>query len=213
VVVFLVRQVGVGVVVGAGIGWVATIAAQRAAQVPTGLALVGSFATAAISYGAAAALGGSGFLAVYLAGLALGGVTVADKPAVLAFHEGLAAVAEIGMFVALGLLVFPSQLGDVAVKGVLLASITAVIARPVSARVATWKEGFSASERVLLGWAGLRGAVPVILATFPVIRQVPHSLEFFNIVFFAVLLSAAVQGLTIHPLASKLGIPVQPRSG
>jgi len=213
VVVFLVRQVGVGVVVGAGIGWLATIAAQRAAQVPTGLALVGSFATAAISYGAAAALGGSGFLAVYLAGLALGGVTVADKPAVLAFHEGLAAVAEIGMFVALGLLVFPSQLGDVAVKGVLLASITAVIARPVSALVATWKEGFSASERVLLGWAGLRGAVPVILATFPVIRQVPHSLEFFNIVFFAVLLSAAVQGLTIHPLASKLGIPVQPRSG
>ena len=131
----------------------------------------------------------------------------------LAFHEGLASVAEIGMFVALGLLVFPSQLGHVAIKGVLLALITAVIARPVAALLATSKQGFSGSERILLSWAGLRGAVPVILATFPVIRHVPHSLDFFNIVFFAVLLSAAIQGLTIQPLASKLGVPAQPRVG
>lgn len=208
---FLVRQVGVGVVVGAGIGWLATIAARHTRQVPTGLALVGSLATAAISYGAAAELGGSGFLAVYLAGLALGCAALPHQPAVLAFHEGLASVAEIGMFVALGLLVFPSQLGHVAIKGVLLALITAVIARPIAALLATWKEGFSRRERILLGWAGLRGAVPVILATFPVIRHVPHSLDFFNIVFFAVLLSAAIQGMTIQPLASKLRIPAQPR--
>jgi cell volume regulation protein A len=204
--VFLAREVGVGLIVGAGVGLLAVAASQRVAQLPTGLLLVGSFATAAIAYGAAGALGGSGFLAVYMAGLALGDANLRDKPAVLAFHDGLASVAEIGMFLALGLLVFPSQLGGVAVKGVLLAVITAFIARPIAALLATWKEGLSGRERILLGWAGLRGAVPVILATFPVIRHVPHSLEFFNIVFFAVVLSAAVQGVTIQPLASRLRI-------
>ena len=110
------------------------------------------------------------------------------------------------MFLALGLLVFPSQLGSVAVKGLLLAAITTVLARPLATMLATCRQGFSAGERLLLGWAGLRGAVPVILATLPVIRHVPHSVEFFNIVFFAVLLSAAVQGITIQPLASRLRI-------
>lgn len=206
IVVFLLQQVGVGVAVGAGAGWLAIAAIGRRAQLPSSLALVASFATAAISYGAAGALGGSGFVAVYLTGLALGGAPLRHKRVVLAFHEGLASVAEIGMFLALGLLVFPSQLGDVALKGILLALITAFVARPFAVALATWKEGFSRRERALLGWAGLRGAVPVILATFPVIRHVPDSLEFFNIVFFAVLLSAAIQGLTIQTVASKLGI-------
>jgi cell volume regulation protein A len=145
-------------------------------------------------------------VAVYLTGLALGSAPLRHKPAVLAFHDGLASVAEIGMFLALGLLVFPSQLGDVALKGILLALITALVARPIAVALTTWNESFNRRERILLGWAGMRGAVPVILATFPVIRHVPDSLEFFNIIFFAVLLSAALQGLTIQPLASKLGI-------
>jgi cell volume regulation protein A len=208
--VFLVRELGVGVAVGAGVGWLAITATERGAKLPTGLALVGSLATAAISYGAAGALEGSGFVAVYLTGLGLGSARLRDKPAVLAFHEGLASVAEIGMFLALGLLVFPSQLGDVAVKGILLALITAFVARPFAVAVTTWNEGWNRRERVLLGWAGLRGAVPVILATFPVIRHVPDSLEFFNIIFFAVFLSAAIQGLTIQTLASMLGISARP---
>ncbi|HEY2768271.1 MAG TPA: potassium/proton antiporter [Solirubrobacteraceae bacterium] len=210
VAVFLLQQVGVGVAVGVGTGRLAIAAMGRRAQLPTSLALVASFATAAISYGAAGALGGSGFVAVYLTGLALGSAPLRHKHVVLAFHEGLASVAEIGMFLALGLLVFPSQLGDVAVKGILLALITAFVARPLGVALATWKEGFSRRERALLGWAGLRGAVPVILATFPVIRHVPDSLEFFNIIFFAVLLSATIQGLTIQPFASQLGIATRP---
>jgi potassium/hydrogen antiporter len=206
ILVFLVREVGIGVAVGAGIGWLTSAGAQRAPELPNGLALVGSVASAAIAYGAAGALGGSGFIAVYLAGLALGSAKLRDKAAVLTFHEGLASVAEIGMFLTLGLLVFPSQLGDVAIRGVLVAVIIAVVARPVATVLATWKQAFNMRERIVLGWAGLRGAVPVILATFPVIRQVPRSLEFFNIVFFAVLLSAAIQGLTVETVASKLGI-------
>jgi cell volume regulation protein A len=202
--VFIVREIGIGTITGLLVGAVAAFAARRAPELPSGTALVASFAIAAIAYGAAAALGGSGFVAVYLAGLALGDVSSREKPAVLAFHNGLASVAEFGMFLALGLLVFPSQLGDVAVKGLLLAAVMAFVARPIATFLATCGQRFSRSERVLLGWAGLRGAVPVILATLPVIRHVPQSLDFFNIVFFAVLLSAAIQGATIQPLATTL---------
>jgi cell volume regulation protein A len=144
-----------------------------------------------------------------MVGLSLGDAQLPDRRSVLAFHEGLATLAEIGMFLALGLLVFPSQLGAIADKGILLALIVALVARPVAATLATVGERFHRRERLLLGWAGLRGAIPVILATFPIIRHVPRSLEFFNIVFFAVLFSAALQGLTINTLASRLGVAVR----
>jgi cell volume regulation protein A len=113
-------------------------------------------------------------------------------------------VAEIGMFFALGLLVFPSQFGPIAVKALLLALITALVARPVAVAVATVRQGFRPAERVVLAWAGLRGAIPVILATFAVIEGVPRSIEMLNIVFFAVLLSAMLQGPTVHKLAVRI---------
>ena len=113
-------------------------------------------------------------------------------------------VAEIGMFFALGLLVFPSQFGPIAIKALLLALITALVARPVAVALATVGQGFAPSERIVLAWAGLRGAVPVILATFAVIDGVPRSIEMLNIVFFAVLLSAALQGPTVHKLAARI---------
>jgi potassium/hydrogen antiporter len=165
---------------------------------------VGSFAAAAVAFGAAGAVGGSGFLAVYLAGLVVGSARLPARPSLLAFHEGLASVAEIGLFLALGLLVFPSQLGGVLVEATLLALVVAVLARPVAAAVATSFDGLTREDRLLLGWAGLRGAVPVVLATFPVIEGIPRSLEFFNIVFFAVLVSTLVQGSTVGPLARRL---------
>jgi potassium/hydrogen antiporter len=149
---------------------------------------------------------GSGFLAAYLAGLVVGSFDIPDRGSVLAFHEGLAAVAEIGMFFALGLLVFPSQLGGVLVEGTLLALVVAFVARPLAAAVATAFERLRGGERVLIGWAGLRGAVPVVLATFPIIEGVRDSVEFFNIVFFAVLVSTLIQGTTVVPLARRLGL-------
>jgi cell volume regulation protein A len=113
-------------------------------------------------------------------------------------------VAEIGMFFALGLLVFPSQFGPIAVKGVLLALLTALIARPIASTVATVGQGFTRRARVMLAAAGLRGAVPVILATFAVIESVPRSVELLNIVFFSVLVSAALQGAMVQVLAERL---------
>lgn len=205
-VVFLGRQILVGGVAGAVVGLVAAAGLRRGDRAPAGLSLVGSLAAAAIAYGAAGVLGGSGFLGVYVAGLVVGGVDLGERPGVAAFHEGLASVAEIGLFLALGLLVFPSQLGGVAVKGILLALVIAFVARPVSAGLATVRSGLSCGERVVLGWAGLRGAIPVVLATFPIIAGVRGSLEFFNLVFFAVLVSAVVQGSTVEPLARRLGV-------
>ena len=204
VVAFLGRELALGVAVGAVGGVLAARAAAHADRLPNGLVLVGSLAVAALAYGVAGTLGGSGFLAVDLVGLAVGGAPLVDREPTVAFHRGLAMVAEIGMFFALGLLVFPSQFGPIAVKAVLLALITALVARPVAVALATIRQGFAASERVVLAWGGLRGAVPVILATFAVIEGVPRSIEMLNIVFFAVLLSAAVQGPMVHQLAARL---------
>jgi len=205
-ILFFTRELIVGAAVGTGLGWLAAIGLKRASSAPPALSLVASLATAAIAFGAAVLLHGSGFLAVYVAGLTLGGMRLDSRPALLAFHEGLASVAEIGLFLALGLLVFPSQLGDVAVKGILLALVIALIARPIAVGAATMLSGLSRSERVLLSWAGLRGAIPVVLATFAVIAHVPRSLHFFNIVFFAVVVSAVIQGSTVEFLARRLNV-------
>src|SRR3954447_10493623 len=201
-----VRQLGIGLAVGLAAGWLAVQAFRRAQLASAGLYPVASLATVALAYGAADSLHGSGFLAVYLAGLALGSANVPAKQTTVNFHQGLSWVAQLAMFVTLGLLVFPSDLGSVAVEGTVLALVVVFVARPVGVVLATAPFGFSAAERVLLGWAGLRGAVPVVLATFPVIAGVEDSLEFFNIVFFAVLLSTLLQGATFEPLANRLGV-------
>src|SRR5215212_8448077 len=198
------REVAIGGAFGAAIGLGAVWAFQRVQLATPGLYPVASIATAALAFGAADALHGSGFLAVYLAGLALGSAPIPARHTITTFHQGMAWIAQLGMFLVLGLLVFPSQLPDVAVEGTVLALVLVLLARPVAAFLASWGP-FGAADRAVLGWAGLRGAVPVVLATFPVIAGVPHSTEFFDIVFFAVLLSTVLQGATIEALARRLG--------
>ena len=210
-------EMGIGAAVGLGVGLLAVRALRRAKLASPGLYPVATLSTAGLAFGGAATLSGSGFLAAYLAGLMLGSGRIPAKQTVTVFHEGLAWVAQIAMFLALGLLVFPSELGDVWVEGTLLALLLVFVARPLSAAVATALDRFSAGERVVLGWAGLRGAVPVVLATFAVIEGVPEGRteEFFNIVFFAVVISTLLQGTTVEWLARKLGVttsePALPR--
>src|SRR4051794_4449087 len=201
----LVRQLGIGLAVGVAIGWLGVQAFNRLRLASTGLYPVASICVAALAFGAADVAHGSGFLAVYLVGLALGSAAIPARQTVTAFHHGVAWVAQIALFLTLGLLVFPSQLGDVAVEGTILALVMALIARPAATMVATLLSEYSMSERLVLGWAGLRGAVPGVLATFPVIAHVPHSQEFFNITFFAVVISTVLQGLTFEPFAHALG--------
>jgi potassium/hydrogen antiporter len=215
VLVLLVRQLGIGLAVGVAVGWLAVQGFRRAQLATGGLYPVASLATAALAFGGADALHGSGFLAVYLAGLALGSGTIPAQQTITAFHQGMAWVAQLGMFFTLGLLVFPHQLPDIALEGTVLAIVAAAVARPLAVIPATLLAPLKAADRAILGWAGLRGAVPVVLATFPVIAEVPHAPEFFNIVFFAVLVSTLVQGTTFEPLARRLGVttsePALPR--
>jgi cell volume regulation protein A len=203
---FLVRELGVGLILGAAVGGVAGAALRRLDSAPSGVALVATFSAAAIAYGAAGSLEGSGFLAVYVTGLMLSDAQLPERPAVLAFHQGLSAVAEMGMFLTLGLLVFPHRLGGVLVRGTVLALVVALLARPFGAWAATLGSRLTGRERVLVGWAGLRGGVPVVLATLPVIAGVRGSVDFFDLVFFAVLVSTVLQGTTVEPLARRLGL-------
>jgi cell volume regulation protein A len=200
------EQLGIGLAIGALVGSGAVYAFRRAQLDTAGLYPVASLATAGLAFGAADVLGGSGFLAVYLAGLIVGTATIPAKRTIVTFHQGLAWVAQIAMFLVLGLLIFPSELGEVWFDGIVLALILVFVARPAAVFAATALDRFSARERVLLGWAGLRGAVPVVLATFPVIAEVPDSREYFNIVFFAVVISTLLQGTTFEPLAKWLGL-------
>ena len=199
-------EIGIGLVVGLAVGWAGVQALRRSTLASAGLYPVASLAIAALAYGAADVLHGSGFLAVYLAGLALGSARIPGKRTIVTFHAGMGWLAQVVMFLALGLLVFPSQLGEVALQGTVLAVVVVLVARPAGVFASTLGMRFGVAERVVLGWAGLRGAVPVVLATFPVIAGVESSQEFFNVVFFAVLVSTVVQGATFEQLARRLGV-------
>jgi cell volume regulation protein A len=205
-VVLLVRQLGIGLAVGAAVG-MATIWTLRRVRLDTGgLYPVASLAAAALAFGGADTLHGSGFLAVYLTGLALGTAGIPAQRTVTSFHQGLAWVAQVGLFLTLGLLVFPSELDDIALQGTVLALVVVLVARPAAVWLATLPWSFSIADRLILSVAGLRGAVPVVLATFPVIAGVEGSTELFSVVFFAVLISTILQGASFEPLAERLGV-------
>jgi cell volume regulation protein A len=200
------RQIGIGLVIGLAAGAAGVWAFSRLNFATPGLYPVASLTVAAIAYGGADALHGSGFLSVYLAGIVLGSAAIPARRTITAFHQGLAWLGQIAVFFTLGLLVFPSQLDDVALNGLLLAGVLMLVARPLATLVAAQVGRFSVEERLLLGWAGLRGAVPIVLATFPVIEGVPGGQLYFNIAFFVVVTSTLVQGVSFEPLARAFGL-------
>ena len=203
----LVRQLGLGLVIGVALGLAAMWIFARIPASIEAFAPVASVATAAVGYGAADAAHGSGFLAVYLVGLAVGSTPSRYRGQLVAFHVGLAYVAQVGLFIVLGLLVFPSQLPDVALAGLALTAVLIFVARPVAVWVSTLGlRPFDRRERLLLGWAGLRGAVPIVLATFVLSSRVSGANTIFNAVFFVVLVSAVLQGTTLEWVAEKLGL-------
>jgi cell volume regulation protein A len=207
----LAEQLGLGLVLGLGFGLVASWGFARLPRDLTPFAPVASLAAAALAFGITQAVGGSGFLAVYVVGLWLGNTRTPLNRPIVAFHQGLAFAAQVVLFVVLGLLVFPSRLGPVALAGLALAGVLVFLARPVAVWLCTAFQGFSVRERVLLGWAGLRGAVPIVLATFALSEGIAESETIFNAVFFVVLVSALLQGLTLEPLAARLGLATESR--
>ena len=169
----LVRQIGIGLAVGVAVGYLAVNTLRRRKLDSAGLYPVASLTAAALAFGGADTLEGSGFLAVYLAGVYLGTAGIPAQRTITTFHQGLAWVAQVVLFLSLGLLVFPNQLGSVAIEGTILALVIVLVARPVAVWASTALSPYSVAERVILAVAGLRGAVPVVLATLPGHRRSP----------------------------------------
>jgi cell volume regulation protein A len=210
-IVLLVRQFWLGLLIGVGIGVLASLTLPLIPSELSGFAPVATMATAALAYGVADAAGGSGFLCVYLVGLFIGNRPMPYRRAIVGFHEGLAYAAQVALFVVLGLLVFPGQLGDVAAASIGLTAVLVLVARPAAVLASTPFQRFNWRERAFVSWAGLRGAIPIVLATFALSAGVTASNTILNAVFFVVLLSALVQGLTLEPLAARLGLATERR--
>ncbi len=150
--------------------------------------------------------GGSGFLAVYLAGLTIGRGRLVHKRSLMRFHDAIGWLMQIVMFLILGLLVFPSELPDVAIPALGLTAILMFIARPIAVFASLRPSKWSLRERTFLSWVGLRGAVPIVLATFPLAQGVEGASTIFDAVFFVVLISVLFQGTTIPAAARRLGV-------
>jgi len=159
-----------------------------------------------LTYSTCAALGGNGFLAVYIAGLMIGNSKFLHKKSLKRFHEGLAWLMQITMFLTLGLLVFPSRVIPVLGAGLLVSLFLIFIARPASIFLCLLPFKLSLREKTLISWVGLRGAAPIILATFPLLAGVTHSELIFNVVFFIVVTSVLIQGTTIPSVAAWLNV-------
>lgn len=168
-----------------------------------GLYPVLTVALALLAFGLPSIIGGSGFLAVYLAAVILGDGRLPYRPGILRVHDALAWLAQLAMFLMLGLLVFPSRLWGIADEGIELALVLALVARPVAVLLSLLPFSMQRLERAFVCWVGLRGAVPIILATYPVLRDVPYASQVFNVVFFIVLTNALVPGATVAWLARR----------
>ncbi|MDD5130160.1 MAG: potassium/proton antiporter [Candidatus Omnitrophica bacterium] len=155
------------------------------------------------TYTVAVLLKGNGILAVYIAGLGLGKADFQHKRSIMKFHDGLAWICQIIMFVTLGLLVFPSHLAPLMGAGLLLTLLLMIVARPISVFLCLLPFGISLRKKTMISWVGLRGAVPIILATFPYMAGIAQADVYFNIVFFVVIASVFIQGTSI-PAVSKL---------
>lgn len=163
-------------------------------------------------YGVTATVGGSGFLAVYLAGLMLGNQPIRAFASIKRFHDGIAWLAQIGMFLVLGLLATPSRMVDVAVPALITAAALTFVARPIAVGISLLPFHFPWREQVYMGWVGLRGSVPMVLATFPLLAGLKNATLFFDVAFFIVLVSLIVQGWTVAPVARLLGLQMPPVS-
>lgn len=200
------RQMTIGAVVGLVGGYVTSWVVNRINLDIGGLYPILVSAFALITFGMAAHFQGSGFLAVYLAGIVVGNGRLVFKRGILLFHDALAWLSQITMFVVLGLLVFPTRLVAVTWQGLAVAVVLCLVARPLAVVASLLPFRFNVRELGLLSWVGLKGAVPITLATFPLLAGVTDAALLFNVTFFVVVVSALVQGWTLPHVAEKLGL-------
>ncbi len=205
---FLLQQFGLGIVVGLGCGWLIARLLITLDLAP-GLYSLLALALAFFVFGLTSSLGGSGFLAIYLCGLMIGNKPGRHLTHILPVHDGLAWLSQIGLFLILGLLVTPSEMLTYAIPALLIALALIFVARPLAVLISVkpffkfrWREiGF-------ISWVGLRGAVPIVLAIFPMVGGVDNAALYFNVAFAVVLLSLLVQGATLSPMARWMRVAV-----
>ncbi len=203
-------QMGIGALVGLAVGWSALRLINGIKLDASGLYPVLVASCGLFSFGLAANLGGSGFLAIFLTGVVLGNSRFVFQRGTLLFHDGAAWLSQIVMFVMLGLLVNPSALVEVWLQGLVIAIVLILIARPLAVLLLLAPLGYKWREMSLVSWVGLRGSVPIILAIFPLIFGLPDAPLIFNVVFFVVLLSAAIQGSLMPLIARRLNLAEPP---
>ncbi len=197
-------ELAIGAAIGLAVGWLGAYGLRHVALPASGLYPIAVMAIAVSAYAAGAMAHGSGFLAVYLASMVLGNAKLPHWPATRGFAEGLGWIAQIGMFVLLGLLVTPHDLLDDTWPAIIIGLVLTVVARPLEVVISLLPFRMPWQEKALLSWAGLRGAVPIILATIPMVSDVEDSQRIFNIVFVLVVVYTLIQGPTLPWLARKL---------
>jgi potassium/hydrogen antiporter len=195
-------QLVVGAAIGLGFGLVGAAGLGRAALPATGLYPIATLGVAMASYAAAASAGASGFLAVYVTGLVLGNATLPHRRATLGFANAVAWLAQIGLFVMLGLLVTPSHLGSAVLPALAIAAAVLLVARPLSVILATLRFGWR--ERAFVALAGLRGAAPIVLATIPLSAHAAGARRLFDVVFVLVAALTLLQSPLLAPVARRL---------
>lgn len=212
-VMLFLSQMVLGGILGLGMGFAGAQLVNRIELGTSGLYPVLTITICLLTFGLTAQIGGSGFLAVYLAGVTMGNSRLVYRSGILGYHDAAAWLSQITMFVVLGLLCSPSQLLAVSGKALLICLVLVFIARPIAV-LATLVPFFRMrwQELTLLSWVGLKGAVPITLATFPLMQGTPQAPLMFNVVFFIVVVSALVQGSTLPMVARWLGLgtPIVP---
>lgn len=197
-------ELTIGAAIGLAVGWIGAYGLKHVALPASGLYPIAVMAIAVAAYAAGAMAHGSGFLAVYIASLILGNAKLPHRPATRGFAEGLGWIAQIGLFVLLGLLVTPHELGDDVMPALIIGLFLTVLARPAEVVISLVPFRIPWREQALMSWAGLRGAVPIVLATIPMVAGVSESRRIFNIVFVLVIFYTLVQGPTLPWLARRL---------
>ena len=202
----LAYELALGLVVGLGVGLLGAAGLRHIALPSSGLYPIGVLALALLAYSGASLAHASGFLAVYVAALVLGNSRLPHRPATRSFIEGLAWLAQIGLFVLLGLLVTPSELGSDVLPAVAVGFVLLFLARPAAVFASTIWFRMPWAEQAFLSWAGLRGAVPIVIATIPVVEGVPDNERIFNVVFVLAVLYTLLQGPTLPMFARATGV-------
>ncbi|WP_299955719.1 potassium/proton antiporter [uncultured Modestobacter sp.] len=202
-----------GTAIGVGIGFGGAWLLRRAALPLVGFYPLATLALCVLAFASADLAHTSGFVAVYLCGLVLGNASLPHRAGTIGFAEGLASLAQIGLFVLLGLLVSPSRLPDALLPALLIGGALLLVARPLSVLLSLVWFRMPFSQQLFVSWAGLRGAVPIVLATFPIAAAVPGATRVFDTVFVLVVVFTVVQGWSLPAMARLLRIatPVTPR--